>query len=718
MRLPPPAPRPPVRTLLIDNYDSFTYNLVHLLARVNGCPPVVLRNDDVAGLRATDLTAIDAVVVSPGPGHPAVARDFGISAWAIAQPDLPVLGVCLGHQGLCLGAGARIGPARDPRHGRVSAVYHDGTGLFAGLPSPFDAVRYHSLLVYDLPANMEVLAQTADGLLMAARDRTRPRWGVQFHPESIATGWGGRLLANFRDLVQDNVRTSTGIRRVAAARNVAPARTPSPPPDASRYRLHVRELPWPPDAEAAFAALFAADPAAFWLDSSRVIPGLSRFSVLGGAGPLAELVSYRVGTGEVTVGRGDGTPIARHREDVFSYLERCLAQRRVPDPGLPIDFNLGYVGYLGYELKADCGARAAHRSAQPDAALLFCDRALVIDHETGQGWLLTISGTDDADGQATADSWLDRAAVLLRRAVPVRAPIGGGTGVLPVVARHSTAEYADLIRRCQEQIRAGESYEICLTNMLTVPVRVDPLRAYQRLRRANPAPYAAYVKLPGVTVLSSSPERFLLIDRDGAVESKPIKGTRPRGRDAAADTRLRDELRDSEKDRAENLMVVDLVRNDLGRVCELDSVHVPSLFAIESYQTVHQLVSTIRGRLRPDSSAVDCVRAAFPGGSMTGAPKLRTLEILDRLEGGPRGVYSGALGYLSLNGAADLSIVIRTMVITADEVSIGVGGAITALSDPAAEIDESRVKAGVLLSALASAVDEGACADAVAATPR
>ncbi|MEN3305507.1 MAG: para-aminobenzoate synthetase [Micromonosporaceae bacterium] len=680
-----------MRVLLIDNYDSFTYNLCHLLGRVNGRAPVVLRNDDAAGLRALDLRTVDAVVVSPGPGRPDVARDFGISAWALGQPDLPVLGVCLGHQGLCLAAGATIGRAPEPVHGRRSAVHHGGTGLFAGIPSPFAAVRYHSLLAYDLPDEVAALASTADGLVMAARHRSRPHWGVQFHPESIATEWGERLLANFRDLAGGGP---------VAAPAPAPRRRPAPaPPDGAPYRLHVRELPRSPDAEAAFATLFGTDPAAFWLDSSRVIPGLSRFSVLGGAGPLAELVSYRVDTGEVTVARPDGTEIARHREDIFGYLDRSLARRRLPDPGLPLDFSLGYVGYLGYELKADCGGVATHRAAQPDAALLFCDRALLIDHLARRAWLLTISTPDCA---AAARDWLDRAAALLPGASAPPPPPGGPVDAPPVCARHSAQEYAGLIRACQEEIRAGESYEICLTNTLSVPVAVDPFRTYQALRRGNPAPYAAFLRLPGVAVLSSSPERFLRIDRHGAVESRPIKGTRPRGTDPASDGRLREELRGCEKDRAENLMIVDLVRNDLGRVCELGSVHVPSLFAVETYETVHQLVSTVRGRLRPDASAVDCVRAGFPGGSMTGAPKLRTLEILDRLEGGARGVYAGALGYLSLSGAVDLSIVIRTMVVTADEVSIGVGGAITALSDPAAEIEEAWVKGRALLGALAT----------------
>lgn len=224
-----------------------------------------------------------------------------------------------------------------------------------------------------------------------------------------------------------------------------------------------------------------------------------------------------------------------------------------------------------------------------------------------------------------------------------------------------------------------------------------PLAAYLALRGANPTAYGAYLQLGDTSILSSSPERFITIDSAGYVESKPIKGTRPRGRTAQEDQEIIAELRSNPKDRAENLMIVDLVRNDLARGALPTTVKTSKLFDVETYATVHQLVSTVSAELGP-RSPIECVRAAFPGGSMTGAPKLRTMEIIDELEAAPRGIYSGGLGYFSLDGAVDLSMVIRTLVIQNNHVEYGVGGALLALSDPEAEWEEIRVKSRPLLN--------------------
>jgi para-aminobenzoate synthetase len=678
-----------MRVILVDNYDSFTYNLYQLIGEVCGQPPTVVRNDtDWADIRFDEF---DAAVISPGPGRPERSRDFGVSARVICESGLPVLGVCLGHQGLCHLFGGKVVSAPEPVHGRVSSVRHGGVDIFAGIPSPFPVVRYHSLAVTSLPDELEELAWTDDGVVMGVRHRDLPLWGVQFHPESISTSHGHKLLANFFDL--------------AATRTTGAA--------PRRYDVHVRHLDVEPDALAAYSYLFAAGDHGFWLDTSSVIEGQSRLSIMGnGDGPLAEHVSYRVAEGDVVVRRAGGAT-ERVRQPFFDYLDDQLRTRAVAvPPGLPFDFNLGYVGYLGYELKAETGGADTYRADTPDAALLFADRALVLDHETRSCYLLALSVAGDAACAARAETWSASTAAALRAlpaapVVPSPATLSGpamtdrGTG-MTVELRHDRDAYIERIDECLAEINAGESYEICLTNMVSAHTSIDVLPTFAHLRRVSPVPFGALLDFGEVAVLSASPERFLSIDRHGVVESKPIKGTRPRGADAAADRALREDLRDNPKDRAENLMIVDLLRNDLNMVCSVGSVHVPKLFDVETYAAVHQLVSTVRGTLAPGRSAVDCVRAAFPGGSMTGAPKVRTMEIIDRLEQGPRGVYSGALGWFSLSGAIDLSIVIRTLVVDRGRVTFGVGGAIVALSDPDGEFEETVVKSRAMVTALAT----------------
>lgn len=674
------------RTLLIDNYDSFTYNLYSLLSEVNGEPPVVVHND--ADWASVPLVDFDNIVISPGPGRPDRERDFGISARAIANREIPVLGVCLGHQGLCHLFGGSVGLAPVPMHGRISSIRHTGTGIFEGIPSPFQAVRYHSLVVDSMPPELEEQAWTDDGLLMAARHRTQPLWGVQFHPESICTRYGRELLGNFRDL--------TPVRSGRRARGTArPDGTPRTQPP-RRYHVASTRVDRAVDPQAVYGSLFADGPNSFWLDGSAALEPESRFSVMGDcSGPLAEYITYRVAETTVRVQR-QGRPDEHVHQRFFDYIDEQLRTRAVPPrEDLPFAFGLGYVGYLGYELKADAGSQLVHTSPTADAAFVFADRAVVIDHLGGCCHLLALS--DEPDDPGVAKWFADTESRIRRLAEAVEAPpphplVKLEDDTKPRL-RHGREEYLALVRQCLDEIRSGESYEVCLTNAATVDRVIDPLQSYETLREISPTPYSALLQFSGVAVLSASPERFLRIGADRVVDSKPIKGTRPRDATPERDAALRQDLLDSEKDRAENLMIVDLVRNDLSRVCVPGSVHVPKLFDVETYAPVHQLVSTVRGTLRDDVSTVDCVRAAFPGGSMTGAPKLRTMEIIDKLEEGPRGVYSGAIGYFSITGTADFSIVIRTMVATDDEVTFGVGGAIVALSDPEEELEETMVKA-------------------------
>ena len=303
------------------------------------------------------------------------------------------------------------------------------------------------------------------------------------------------------------------------------------------------------------------------------------------------------------------------------------------------------------------------------------------------------------------------------REPPPLPPAPAAPGTLRFALRDSAEAYLENIAACRREILEGESYEICLTTELRSEGTLDPVSAYRALRARNPAPFAALLRLGELSVLSSSPERFLRVDRERTVESRPMKGTAARLAEPFADACRAAELRRDEKTRAENLMIADLVRNDLGRVSRLGTVEVPRLMVVESHATVHQMVTVVRGRLRESADAIDCVRAAFPAGSMTGAPKLRTLEIIDRLERRPRGVYSGALGFLAVNGTADLNVVIRTLVASPEGLTIGAGGAIVAGSEPEAELEEMLLKARPLLEAVGGTLEGGRRAGLAAGSP-
>ncbi|MFK8000686.1 MAG: aminodeoxychorismate synthase component I [Polyangiales bacterium] len=681
-----------MRTLLIDNYDSFTFNLYQLIAKVNGTPPIVVRNDGVTWAEIEAL-CVDNIVISPGPGRPDRPADFGVSADAIRHSKVPVLGVCLGHQGLANSLGGRVVLAPQEMHGRISRIRHDGSALFTSIPESFEVVRYHSLLVdaASLPETLLATAWTVDGLIMGLAHKTRPLYGVQFHPESISTEYGEQLLSNFRALTP----TPTASSSRGPTKTLVPEGRKSP--GTTAYDLRFLKLPWH-DPETAFDALYAQSPSAFWLDSSSA--ERSRYSFMGDAsGPLALTLHYRHREASCVLRSVDGEET--RPGSVFDVMRDVLRERAASSQGLPFGFQGGFVGYLGYGLKADCGGSDAHPAAEPDALLHFCDRFLAFDHHERATYVVTLTKGEPVHSSAWMSDTASKLSLLQEKDPTQTLP-----RIQPHPARASRAKprYLQDIQGCLDAIRQGESYELCLTNMLHVDAHVDSLALHRELRRRSPAPYAALLRFEGLDVVSSSPERFLRIARDGRVESKPIKGTRPRGATVAEDALLARDLATSEKDRAENLMIVDLVRNDLGQVCEVGSVHVPKLMDVETYASVHQLVSTVVGQLRTDADAIDCVQCAFPGGSMTGAPKRRTMRLLDTFETEARSVYSGAIGYLSIDGSIDLSIAIRCALVREDDVRIGTGGAIVALSDPEEEFEETQLKARVILEALAAAL--------------
>jgi para-aminobenzoate synthetase len=725
-----------VSTLLVDNYDSYTYNVFHLLAAVSGEEPIVVHNDMVSW-RALSRWDFDAIVLSPGPGRPERWHDFGVCSDILRCSEIPVLGICLGHQGLGYVLDGVVSSAPMVMHGRLSQVQHLDSGLFAGIPQNFSVVRYHSLAVTGpLGSEGRVSAWTDDGVVMGIEHRSRPLWGVQFHPESVASEHGRAVVDNFYALARRHRTPRHAGVRTAGRPPVPTARPGTSRRQSSGVRLLTRTIVGEPATEPLFERLFGSAEHAFWLDSADAPTGLAQCSYLGtSAGADHCVLEYDAAEGMVRMRRGQESKI--ERGSIFDVLNRELFERAIEPPAEPARGLVGgFVGYLGYECKGDCGSPVVHHSDLPDATLMLANRVVAVDHGAQRTELLALC--HEGDEGEDAERWLDEAEAVVHDvlAASLQAPAGAasggrteqaglagrtgqamsaGRGAVVAGGSSPTAtvtfrcgrgreQYLADIARCQAALAAGESYEVCLTDQISTSASPDPFELYRVLRHINPAPFAAYLKLGDLAVLSSSPERFLSVDRDRRVQARPIKGTTPRAEDPLLDAELRAGLTHDEKTYAEHLMIVDLLRNDLGRVCEIDSVRVPELMIVEDYATVHQLISTVTGVLEDGRTPVECVRACFPGGSMTGAPKLRTMEIIDDIEREARGVYSGAIGYFGLDGSVDLSIVIRTIVMRPGATTIGAGGAIVMQSDPQEEFDEILLKARAPMAAIAKAV--------------
>jgi para-aminobenzoate synthetase len=724
-----------MRTLLVDNHDSYTYNVFHLLAAASGEEPVVVNNDAVSW-RVLSRSKFDAFVLSPGPGRPERWHDFGVCRDILRYSEVPVLGICLGHQGIGNLLDGDVAGAPQPMHGRLSSVRHRGSGIFAGVPQDFSVVRYHSLAITG-PVGPEghVVAWADDGVVMGVEHDTRPMWGVQFHPESIATEFGDRIARNFFELAD---RASTTHRSTRRSQDPGGRRAEKPPdgqvfgPSTAGvaqgehgWTVLSRTLEGAAPTEHLYERLFADEDTSFWLDSADAPTWLAQCSYMGtSGGPGERHLSYDVDGATTTVRTPAGEEL--RQGSIFDLLDGELKGLEA-EPPLGVDRGLmaGYVGYLGYELKADCGATNVHSSDLPDAALMLANRVVAVDHARDRTHIFALVRAD-VDGpktqaglefsahqheeRAAQVGWLEAATRLAAAAIcdpptprPLDPPAEPGGHVTFRCGRGRDRYLAD-IERSQAELAAGESYEVCLTDQISTDASPDPFALYRRLRRSNPSPFAAFLRFGDTAIVSSSPERFLSVDRDGGVQARPIKGTISRAEDPAEDAARKSELAADEKTRAEHLMIVDLLRNDLGRVSEVDSVRVPDLMVVEPYATVHQIVSTVTGQLEASRSPVECVRNCFPGGSMTGAPKERTMEIIDELEDEARGVYSGAIGYFGVDGAVDLSIVIRTIVIRPGRTTIGAGGAIVMQSDPEDEFDEILLKARAPMAAIARTV--------------
>lgn len=444
----------------------------------------------------------------------------------------------------------------------------------------------------------------------------------------------------------------------------------------------VEALPYRPDSAALFAPL-AARPWAVFLDSCPQGPGGGRIDLIA-CGPRVTLLTRGPLTEIRTLAGVTASP-----EDPLALLARQLADGPEVPSALP--FGGGAIGYLAYDLGRRIErlpATARERLHLPEMAVGIYDWVLLVDHAEGSCRLI-----GDPRRSPRARDLLLRA---VRGELPAADPAYSICG--PWRSNMDEAGYAERFARVQRYIHEGDCYQVNLARRFSVAARGHPWALYLALRALSPAPFSAWLNTPEARVLCASPERFLRV-REGSVETHPIKGTRPRGETPEEDRRLAAELLASPKDRAENLMIVDLLRNDLGRACAVGTVRVPRLFALESYAGVHHLVSTVTGRLAAGATSLDLLRASFPGGSITGAPKIRAMQIIEELEGERRGIYCGSIGYIGWDGRCDTNIAIRTLVHARGELGLWAGGGLVADSECAAEAEEIAVKARGLRAA-------------------
>ena len=455
----------------------------------------------------------------------------------------------------------------------------------------------------------------------------------------------------------------------------------------------IHPAPTPADV---FRAL-ADEPGLFFLDSALTGERQGRYSYLGYR-PRALFTA----TGNTVTIEGAGDP-CRLRGNPFDALGRWLDNFRLTATAeTPVPFTGGAVGYIGY----DAGRQlerlpqlSADDLGMPDIRLGIYDPIFAWDHITHRGWIIATGFPETVE--------TPRPALAGKRVAEFKARMSRKPGTeerptppVPVITSNFTREeYMAAVERARQHIAAGDIFEVNLSQRFTAETSLPSSVIYERLRADNPAPFAAYLDYADFKVLSSSPELFLRL-RGDRVETRPIKGTRPRGGDADDDRRLAAELSASAKDIAENVMIVDLERNDLGRVCRYGSVEVTELAALETFPSVFHLTSTVTGRLREGLGGVDLLKASFPGGSITGAPKVRAMEIIEELEPHRRGVYTGAIGWLGFDGNMDLNVAIRTIVAKAGHVYFQAGGAVTWDSDPESEYLETRHKARALFRAL------------------
>lgn len=665
---------------ILDNFDSFTYNLYQYFGELG--EDVVVRRHDSCTLADIEALNPDLLVISPGPCTPNEVQ-LSLAAIEYFQGRIPILGVCLGHQAIGQVFGGRVIRAQRPIHGKTFAVRHDGRGVFTDVPNPLWVTRYHSLIIEksSLPPDLLITAETEDGEIMGIRHRSLPIEGVQFHPEAILTEAGHKLL-------QNAVEKARAWRANAKS---SPWQTRSLDVSLPPYRL--------------FEAL-RQSPDPFFLDSGETYERLGQYSYFG-AYPFLQVTAY---PGKIELSPNVGTIPVTEKDSLV--LLNVLQKKYHIQNSTPFPFTGGAVGYFSYDLKDELEQLPAY--AQDDLnlplwRLAWYDGIAIYDHIQKKYWLTACGMNEDGQcSESLASGRLDRLEEILLAYVnssfeELRVPENGSTvhlssgQIRPAVTKE---QYLADLQKVIDYIYAGDIYQANLTQRFSIPFNEDSWALYRNLHEYNPAPFAAFLPYRDFQVLCSSPERFIKITPDGMIETRPIKGTRPRGKTPSEDANLASDLQASMKDRAELTMIIDLERNDLGRICQFGTVKVPDLIRLEKYPTVWHLVSTITGELRDRLLPSEILRAIFPGGSITGAPKIRAMEIIEELEPYKRGIYTGSIGYIGFDGAWDLNIVIRTIILKNGHAYLHAGGGIVADSNPELEYEETLHKADALFSVL------------------
>lgn len=651
--------------LVVDNHGFTSRILAHRLGSVDTVTGV-----ELAGLPLDDYTHI---VVGHGTTQPDLQ--------ALAElPDVPVLAIGAAYQHLAALYGHHQTATAQPVYGQPVTHRHEATGLFAQLPQPTQLISYHPWRLINMAAETFTVQATDDHqAVLAYRIKETNHYGLHADPAALQSAAGSQLLENFLALTS---------RHTASA----PA-SPQTVTQQPQVALYTREIHGQLDTAATFAHLQTGSSAAFWLDSSAAHLGQGDTSIMGtNRGPLAQTIRWDVTTNQLDIHTQQS--VTTQPGDVLDYLNDHTWQPAT-DTDLP-GFSGGWVGYLGYEAKQTTVADHTNtfQASTPDAYWIRPQAFLRYNH---RNQTTTLCAYDDATLLDTLETTL-----VFGTTAPPQAQ-----DPTPVVGtwRMDGAQYQQRVETIQELLHTGQAAGVCLTDTFSMDGgALDGLALYRRLRAKNPAPYAGYLRFntfdDNLEILSASPERFLTIDAHGLIESKPIKGTVARSSQPHQDARIAAAMAADPKIQSENLMITDLLRDDIAQVAIPGTVQVPKLMAVETFATVHQLVTTVTGQLRPGLTATQALQAVFPGGSMTGAPKRASLETLETLEAGPRGIYSGTMGWIGHNNTADLNVVIRTIVLSNGRLSIGAGGAVVVDSDPAAEEQEKHLKARALMHSI------------------